>query len=128
MYKKGWTRQKVMNVIRQRNKGERSVYDERYDECGYRSPDGNACLVGCFIPDDKYESDMEGKNAREVINRYGLHDFMPMREVIMSRLQTYHDYDIKMHMVLSGEDAKGEAFFNAIENYLKVLEKRYAQY
>lgn len=34
--------------------------------CVYRAPDGLKCFVGELIPDDQYESGLEGHNAREL--------------------------------------------------------------
>ncbi len=32
--------------------------------CAYRDPNGNACFVGCCIPDEEYYPEMEGRYAR----------------------------------------------------------------
>ena len=46
----GWTREKMKAQIRLKNNGKKSIdVDGR---CLYRSGDGNACVAGCFIPDD----------------------------------------------------------------------------
>ena len=31
-----------------------------YDQCRYRAPNGDKCAIGCLIPDDKYDPNMEG--------------------------------------------------------------------
>jgi len=31
--------------------------------CCYRTADGNRCLIGCFIPDEAYTPEMEGKTV-----------------------------------------------------------------
>lgn len=38
-------------------------------ECCYRTPDGNACALGCLLPDELYTAHMEGKNALIIIGR-----------------------------------------------------------
>jgi len=35
--------------------------------CRYRSDDGTKCAIGCLIPDDLYEKELEGKGVRELI-------------------------------------------------------------
>lgn len=40
------------------------------DRCYYRHPDdGRACAVGCLIPDELYNPDMEGRSAHSVLTR-----------------------------------------------------------
>jgi len=61
--------------------------------CTYRSPDGRKCAAGCLIPDDEYDSVMEGKFVhdpgvvRDCIERHG-HDVKLVRA-----LQVVHDAD-----------------------------------
>ena len=37
------------------------------EQCVYRGPEGTKCAVGCLIPDDVYNADMEGSVIREVM-------------------------------------------------------------
>ena len=61
MYKtiNGWTKEKMIAQIQMRNNGTVSV---RGGRCQYRAnhkPNGNACAVGCFIPDEDYQKRFE---------------------------------------------------------------------
>ncbi len=35
--------------------------------CAYRGADGRQCAIGCLIPDDEYDSDMEGNDVEGLI-------------------------------------------------------------
>lgn len=113
IYKKGWNLDKVMEVIRKENIGKRSVVgkDSWNTECMYRTDDGNKCLVGCFIPDDKYDPDMEYTNFTGIIGYHGIEKSMPMIDNEMIDLQRFHDNTIPDYLT-------GEPFFEAIEQYL----------
>ena len=51
-------------------------------DCAYRSPDGSRCLIGCLIPDHKYNPRMEGKGITILImDSIGVpHDMEPFLE------------------------------------------------
>jgi hypothetical protein len=60
--------------------------------CSYRGANGSKCAFGLFIPDSRYEPDMERKNARVVCNKFFLD--VPVDEEILrffNRLQRAHD-------------------------------------
>lgn len=66
--------------------------------CALRAPNGDKCAVGCMIPDDEYDPELEGvgvhlipigereRKMANLINKLGL----PLS--LMSRLQRAHDY------------------------------------
>jgi hypothetical protein len=101
--------EEVMKIIRTKNKGYRSVENDR---CAYRANDGNCCLVGAFIPDDKYKTSMERKSAYQVITGYDLDEYMPFDSTTMHRIQLFHDARISKSL-------EGEEFYKTIENFLK---------
>ena len=110
MYINGWNKEKVMAQIRLKNNGSRAFENE---QCKYRTDNNNACLVGCFIPDEKYKLSMDtnGSNSAQiVIKNYNLGRFMPLDNKQMSFLQSLHDDEL--------EDYNGEEFYKTIENYL----------
>ncbi len=91
MYKtqNGWTKAKMIERIKQRNNGKRSVRPAsrpHAEVCMYRAPDGNRCAVGCFIEDNIYEADMEGCSAYDFI---GIK--FPLSKRGMRSLQCAHD-------------------------------------
>lgn len=71
-----------------RVQGKRSALDPLVlsESCLYRSEDGLKCAAGCFIADDEYEPEMEGKSW--------IHEMFPEahRDLIQS-LQTIHDHN-----------------------------------
>lgn len=92
MLKSGWTRERFMAQIRARNNGSASV-SENGSSCAYRGADGNACAIGCFIPDDVYSKSYEGKGVLKLLQRHPeIWEFMPSDDInFLSRLQTVHD-------------------------------------
>lgn len=63
----------------------------KMSSCYYRASDGNRCLVGCFIPDDKYNESMEDNSADDIISEYELDSIMPLGASDMEDLQVFHD-------------------------------------
>ena len=62
--------------------------------CLYRGPDGTKCAVGCFIPDDKYSSRMEGESIDTLGKEYlFIRNLFSAEQICMllSDIQTIHD-------------------------------------
>jgi hypothetical protein len=112
IYINGYNRENTMKQIKAMNLGYQS---SRYSECMYRSDDGNACLVGCFIPDNIYNENMESVAASNVIEDYNLEQFMPLDKYDMDKLQSFHDD--RLH------NKTGKTFFKLIELKLIDMEK-----
>src|ERR1700687_936792 len=95
MYKpiNGWTKAKIVEQIKQRNDGYQSTNKD--GGCMYRNnkeSSGNACAIGCFIPDDRYEPSMEGRGIRVLLDEFpSLFDYMPLPENALLELQKTHD-------------------------------------
>jgi hypothetical protein len=98
MYKtiNGWTKAKMIEQIKLKNNGERSV--ERFSNgdilpsCRYRGTNDNACAVGCFIPDTLYVESMEYRGTIELLRKFStLKEHMPLSENAMEMLQILHD-------------------------------------
>lgn len=118
MYKNGWTRETVMQRVRERNKGYPAMarINSHHKTCAYRGDNDNQCLMGCFIEDKDYDYEMEDKNICAVVEDFGIK--FPMNIKACEILQTFHDnYDIS--------NGKGEEFYKAVENKLIELEKEY---
>jgi len=111
IYINGYNRKSTMDQIKAKNLGRRST--DELGDCLYRSEDGNACLVGCFIPDHKYDSDIEGESSCEVIDKLDLYSDIPLSTSFMIKLQKYHDSELY----------DSDRFFDLIENKLIELEK-----
>lgn len=56
-------------VAHLRKQGRKALQDDR---CVYRATDGAKCAAGCLIPDDKYNSLIEGISASSVCERLKL--------------------------------------------------------
>ena len=64
--------------------------------CRYRGQKGAMCAVGCLIPDEEYDPEMEGSSALEVLEGWpdaleamGIDSaFVPE---VMDEIQSYHD-------------------------------------
>lgn len=60
-------------------------------DCVYRSPTGLKCAVGCLIPDDKYDPELESRTIRTLLNRGVLPlEYSPHR-MLLGALQGVHD-------------------------------------
>ena len=77
--------------------GVRSV-DARGD-CVYRDAYGNECAIGCLIPDELYDPEMENiaieRFNKEISPFHGINDYLglhsPSRVLLLSKLQSLHD-------------------------------------
>ena len=47
------------------------AYDADVARCQYRGPDGTKCAVGCLIPDEAYDPEMEGWSVENVVASFG---------------------------------------------------------
>lgn len=117
MYINGWTRESVMRQIKARNMGHPAYCDEGA-QCMYRAPDGNQCLVGCFIPDNLYEEDFEGEHAGVIYDK--MPEVMPLVRPMLKAFQRFHDEYIDR-----GDST--ETFFKDIEFKLLDLEKQWEE-
>ena len=116
MYKNNFNRQKVMDTIRKYNQGYQSTDD---GNCKYRTNEEeyNCCLVGCFIPDNRYDESMEDHDANHVITTFNLENDMPLKTDLMEELQIFHDEELNGFC--------GNEFYSAIEQKLIDMENNY---
>lgn len=54
VFTKAWNHAKTMKILATAH------FEHGGAGCMYRTPDGKSCLIGSFIPDDKYRRGMEG--------------------------------------------------------------------
>ena len=90
----GYTKESIKKVITERFKGKSFLPMGDEDECLYRSEvngEIRACVVGCFIPDDKYHSAMESQGPSTLFNRFGLANVLPLTPDALGRFQIVHD-------------------------------------
>lgn len=83
--------------------------------CAYRAEDGSKCAIGCLIPDDLYDPEMEGASTAHLFDRFHWLPFAPDDVEFYRRAQRIHDtwtpyYDQKENIpfqewMLSGLDA-----------------------
>lgn len=92
----GYTKQMIIDTIYKNNNGNKSVetyVKHLYPKCLYKSKDGNKCAVGCFIPDEKYDSEMEktGVVCHLLMANPNLKEDMPLCNTALTKLQQIHD-------------------------------------
>ncbi len=86
----GWTKARMIAQIRLRNDGTKSVNTR--GGCVYQSPTGNACAVGCFIPQGDYREELDnGIGVREVFLWQEMRLAMPLAVEGLTRMQSVHD-------------------------------------
>jgi hypothetical protein len=71
--------------------GERSLLESRAT-CAYRGQRGLTCAVGCLIPDDEYDTELEEKNAAAIVSQVPALHGVSVR--LLGRLQSIHDYEV----------------------------------
>lgn len=83
-------------VVHLATQGKRAMHG---DDCQYRTPDGLKCAVGCVLPDDLYNPEMDSPNGSlsgisEVAKRYPEVKayFGKDNITFLSKLQMIHDY------------------------------------
>lgn len=73
IYINGFTREKVLAQIKEKNgfeKSEKMVEDPfgpEIQQCSYRGDDGRACLMGVFLPDKYYRTSLEGASSNAIL-------------------------------------------------------------
>ena len=58
--------------------------------CYYKSPDGNKCAIGRFIPDDEYSNNFEGKIATTIFDDLNI-NLKKLGSHFLYDLQNLHD-------------------------------------
>lgn len=65
------------------------AYNENIAGCQYRGPCGTKCAVGCLIPDEAYDPEMEGRSVDSLIS--GFPSWMQDNVGLLAWLQAAHD-------------------------------------
>ena len=86
-------RQAIFNKVVQhlRKQGSQAVDD---NGCLYRSLDGKKCAIGCLIPDELYNQNIERCGVRSLSHIFlanCIPGYSPDDEEFLSRLQRVHD-------------------------------------
>lgn len=82
----GWTKERIIEQIKTNMLDHKSSLNGM---CRYRTPDGNKCAVGCFIPDEVYLNQWEACGVRSVWPY--IESNMPLDLDSMIELQYIHD-------------------------------------
>jgi hypothetical protein len=62
------------------------------NSCKYRTQNKKKCAVGCLIPDDLYDTTMEGKTLIALIDEgYKLPSYFKRQSGLLGDLQSVHD-------------------------------------
>ncbi len=90
--KAGWTKEKVMAQIKKYNNGTRASTGHTAGSCLYKTPNGNRCAIGCFIPTDHPALNHKG-GVRGLLGDYPeLRNYMPFEhDDDLHRFQSAHD-------------------------------------
>jgi hypothetical protein len=97
------TNQEIFSKAYLHAKSMKAIAADEDGRCMYRSPNGEKCLMGSFIPDDKYDPVMERLNIRQLITttsfyrsifiEIGLTDEKSSNVDFLRELQYCHDRD-----------------------------------
>lgn len=77
------------------------VPSRRDSACLYRGPNGTSCAVGCLIPDEMYNADMDRADMsngltsiRSILPKYTFPEYFHAEVFLLGALQRFHDsYD-----------------------------------
>jgi hypothetical protein len=84
----GWTKEKMIAHIKAEFRGKAA----QGLTCKYRALNGAKCVVGMFLPDDKYIPEMEGQSALGLLkNHPSVVPYMPLEKTSLDELQMCHD-------------------------------------
>lgn len=86
----GWTKDKMIKRIKERNNGNRSV-SLSSSLCLYKSSDGNHCAIGCFIPENNNAMSFKGCVSELLANSSDLEKEMPLCVEGLMNMQLIHD-------------------------------------
>lgn len=70
--------------------------------CRYRTSSGNMCAIGCMIPDEMYDSKMEGDDIRMVLENFeNVSNFFKVESSddvkFLKELQRAHDFELDVY-------------------------------
>lgn len=85
----GWTKEKMKEHIVNNFKGKATGKNEI--QCEYKTQDGRKCAVGMFIPEDCYESSMDGSVNSLLFYWPKVILHMPLEEDGLTKMQLIHD-------------------------------------
>ena len=89
VYLNGWTKESVIELVTREFKG-KSIRCNNPKECRYRGEKSRKCIAGCFIPDDKYNTNMEGLRVEAIYTLLPYGTF-PFNAHTMNCWQSKHD-------------------------------------
>lgn len=88
----GFTKARIVDMIINGNKGYPSNAGRTDPNCNYRGVGDNKCAVGCFIPDNLYNANMEGYGIGNLLIKFpDLNRVMPLPFRALEQLQATHD-------------------------------------
>lgn len=96
----GWTKERMKEQIRLKNNGTKAlIKSEESEKCVYRTEDGNACAVGCFIPDEDYRPEMDRRTMLPTCLEKEFPELMkklPLEPLALEQMQSIHDRGSKV--------------------------------
>lgn len=100
----GWTKETMKNQVRLKNNGTKaSSGNGDLQISQYRTPDGNACGIGCFI-DDNVAEVLQPRSIHKILaDTPSIFKFMPLEDNFgLHKFQRVHD----SAMLSDGEDMR----------------------
>lgn len=92
----GWTKEKMIEHVKNNFKGKSFKDDDRYSVCVYRGMNSKKCAAGMFIQDEDYLNIMEGTNIGALMVRYTkIERSMPLTYEAMNMFQESHDSSLE---------------------------------
>lgn len=90
----GWTKEKMIEQIKNEMLDHVSANPNVSNRmvCAYRADDGNKCAIGVFIPNEVYNSSMEGRTPLSPEFWHVLAMYMPLNAHGMWQMQQIHDH------------------------------------
>lgn len=106
----GFTKKKMIAVIKREFKGKSFIDRSNGITCAYRGEDGTKCAVGMFIPDNLYHSAMDSDEAGTTIQHIvnlspKLKQVLPLNIKALEEFQTIHD---QLENAFSNDEQKQE--------------------
>jgi len=89
----GWTKERMIKTVNKGMKDHKSmgtISNGYAEKCRYKASDGNKCAVGCFIPDNEYRENLEGRFSINLPS-YLYDKYFPLDKETMSMFQRVHD-------------------------------------
>jgi hypothetical protein len=84
------TRQEIFDKVAKHLLTQNSKAVDADSRCQYKMPDGRRCAIGCLIPDELYDPEMEGELLRDLLKKF------PVLQTLWSDADRYFVCSLQM--------------------------------